>query len=85
MKKTNPKKIPRTEADCKKAFEQGVNAGCFNACAIFLTVLLDHYGFHGRIKEVWADVVKLSEEIGEGRVRVSDLKKVLLDEYHIRV
>lgn len=85
MKKTNPKKIPKTQADCKKAFETGVNAGVFNASAIFLTVLLDHYGFEGRINEVWNDVVKLSEEIGEGRVRISDLKKVLLDEYRIRV
>lgn len=85
MRKTNPKKIPKTQADCKKAFEEGVRAGCFNACAIFLTVLLDKYGFSGKINEVWNDVTKLSEEIGEGRVRVSDLKKVLLDEYRIHV
>ena len=83
--KKNPKKIPRTEADVRRAFEDGVNAGDFNASAIFLTVLLDHYGMKDRIMNVWRDICKLSEEVGDGAVSVADLKHVLLTEYNIRV
>ena len=83
--KKNPKRIPRTEADVRKAFEEGVNCGVFNASAIFLTVLLDHYGMKDRIMDVWRDICKLSEEVGEGAVSVADLKHVLLTEYSIKV
>lgn len=83
--KTNPKRIPRTEADCRKAFEEGVNAGVFNASAIFLTVMLDKFGMAGRLQEIWGEVTKLSEEVGERRVSIADLKHVLLTEYGIRI
>lgn len=83
--KTNPKKIPRTEADVRKAFADGVNCGVYNATAIFLTVLLDHYGMHDRIMDVWKDICRLSEEVGDGAVSVADLKHVLLTEYEIKI
>lgn len=84
--KTNPKKIPRTEADVRKAFEEGVNCGVYNASAIFLTVLLDHHGFtQEQVTKVWENICKLSEEVGEGMVSVADLKHVLLTEYNIKV
>ena len=83
--KTNPKRIPRTEADCRKAFEAGVNAGVFNASAIFLTVMLDKFGMAARLQEIWGEVTKLSEEVGERRVSIADLKCVLLEEYGIRI
>lgn len=83
--KINPRKIPRSEADVKKAFEDGVSAGVFNASAIFLTVLVDHYGFGDKVAEVWKYICKLSEEVGEHRVSIADLKHVLLTEYDIRI
>lgn len=69
----------------KRAFLDGVNTGVFNSSAIFLTVLLDHYGFGDKVTEVWGHICKLSEEVGEHRVSISDLKHVLLEEYNIRV
>ena len=33
------------------------------------------------IREVWDEITKLAEEVGERRVSVTDLEKVLLDEY----
>ena len=84
--KTNPKRIPRTQADVRKAFIDGVNCGVYNASAIFLTVLLDHHGFNSEtIRKVWEDITKLSEEVGDGMVSVADLKHVLLTEYGIKV
>ena len=85
MPKTNPKRIPRTERDVRRAFEEGVNAGVFNASAIFLTVLLDKYGMKEQIQDVWDNICKLSEEIGEHRVSLADLKHVLRTEYNIAV
>lgn len=85
MKKTNPRKRPATGADVDKAWEKGVHAGIENAAAIMLTVLADHFGMGEQLPEVWKYVCKLSEEIGEGRISLGDLKHVLLDEYHIKV
>lgn len=83
--KTNPKKIPRSQADVDRAWEKGVLDGVSNACAIFLTVLVDKHGMEDKIPEVWADIRKLSEEVREKRVTVADLRRTLLDEYGIKV
>ena len=82
--KTNPKKIPRTEADVRRAHDQGVKDGSSFTSVIFLTVLLDHFGFdQQRIIKCYHHVMKLSEELAEHMVSMADLKRVLLEEYHI--
>lgn len=81
--KKNPRTIPRTQADVDKAFDRGVTAGVRNASAIFLTVLCDKFNGRDHIREVWAEIQKLSEEVSERRVSVPDLVKVLSDEYDI--
>lgn len=83
--KTNPRKKPMSEADAKRAWERGVNDGVTNAMAIILTVLVDKFGGADHIRDIWAEVNKMSEEIGEGRVSVSDLRYTLLKEYGIEV
>ena len=84
--KTNPKRIPRTEADVRKAFENGVKHGSDVTSIIFLTVLLDHFGFdQQRIVKCYHHVMKLSEEIVDRDVSIADLTRVLLEEYQIKV
>ncbi len=84
--KTNPKKIPRTQADVKKAFENGVKHGSDVTSIIFLTVLLDHFGFdQQRIIKCYHHVMKLAEEIADRDVSIANLTRVLLEEYEIRV
>lgn len=84
--KTNPRRRPKTEADVKKAFENGVKHGSDVATVIFLTVLLDHFGFdQQRIVKCYHHVMKLAEEIADKEVSISDLTRVLLEEYEIRV
>lgn len=82
--KKNPRSIPKTQADVDKAFNRGVNAGVRNASAIFLTVLCDKFNGGDYIREVWAEIQKLAEEVAERRVSVTDLEKVLDDEYDIK-
>ena len=84
-KKVNPTKKPASQADVEKAYDKGVHAGIRSANAIFLTVLLDKYGFGEQIIDFWEDVCKLSEEIAEHRVNMTDLKQVLLKEYQIKI
>ena len=85
MKKVNPRKRPASQADVKRAWEDGVNDGVTNATAILLTVLVDKFNGADYIRDVWREVQKLSEEVGEHRVNVNDLRRVLLEEYEIEV
>lgn len=83
--KTNPRKIPRTQEDVDRAWDKGVIDGVSNASAIFMTVLVDKFDGADHIQDVWREINKLSEEVKERRVSVADLRRVLLEEYDIRV
>lgn len=83
--KTNPHKIPRTQADVDKAFDRGVLIGCSNAAAMFLTVICDKFNGADYIPDIWREINKLAEEVAERRVSVSDLRATLREEYGIEV
>jgi len=83
--KTNPRNRPATQADVRRAWEKGVDEGCTIACAIMLTVLADKFDGKDYIPDIWREVNKLSDEIKEKRVSVSDLRRVLLNEYGVEV
>lgn len=85
-KKTNPRKIPATAADVKRAAKEGVDGTVSGVQAIFFTVLRDKEGYDKeRLHEFWENVKKLSEEIIEGRVTISDLRQVLREEAGIYI
>ena len=84
-KSVNPRKIPRTQADVDRSWNDGVIAGVGNATAIFLTVMADKFDFGEQMIPLWNEINKLSEEIKERRVSIGDLKHTLLDEYGIRI
>lgn len=77
--------MPRTQADCDRAWDRGVLVGVSNASAIFLTVLVDKFDGADHVPDVWREIVKLSEEIRECRVSVADLRNTLKQEYGIEV
>lgn len=81
--KKNPRSIPKTQADVDKAFDRGVTAGVRKASAIFLTVLCDKFNGGDYIRDVWDEITKLAEEVGERRVSVTDLERTLYEEYSI--
>lgn len=84
-KRVNPKKKPATQQDVDRALDEGSRVGVGYASAIFLTVLVDKFGEADRVEAIWKEIVKLSEEVKEGRVSIPDLRRVLLDEYGIEV
>ena len=85
MAKVNPRKIPRTQADCDRAWERGVLDGVSNATAMFLTVIVDKFDGADHVMSVWNEINKLSAEVRERRVSVADLKNTLKEEYQIYV
>ena len=84
-KKVNPHRKPCTEADVKRAFDNGVTNGVRTAAAIFLTVLADKFNGRDWIPDIWEEINKLSEEVAESRVSVPDLRRVLREEYDVDV
>lgn len=71
--------------DVDRAYQRGIVDGVSNCSAIVLTVLLDKFNAADYISDVWGEINKLSEEVIEGRVSIPDLRRVLLEEYQIRV
>ena len=85
MKKKSPQSLPATQADVRRARSKGIDDGVTMACVIILTVLVDKFGGSPYIPELWREINKLSEEVKEGRVSLSDLRNVLRTEYQIEI
>ena len=86
MTKTNPRKLPATQADVKRARKEGQDFGTRMATVLFLTVLLDKEGADGDvIRRVWGEINELSQSVIDGYVNLRDLRNVLFEEYEIEV
>ena len=81
--KTN-KVIQIRESKLRQLERQWVETGSILTMVSFLTVMHDKEGYGAmRLERVFRAWEKLSEEIGEGRVNLHDLKKTLEEEQHI--
>lgn len=83
--KVNPRKVPKTKADVDAAWRQGVIDGVNNATALFMMVLVDKYDARDKVRDIWADINKLSGEINEGRLTFADIRTTLKEEYDLLV
>ena len=79
---SNPRKIPRTQADVDKAYKRGMNDGLQGALTIMLYTLKDKFGSEdGELKE-FADAFNYTVDgINKGYVSEADLQSVIKDEY----
>lgn len=84
-KKVNPKNRPASQKDVEKARKIAQSNALITCEAIFLTVMMDKFGMEDRLNDVWNEVNKLSDEIKERRVSLTDLITVLYEEYGIRL
>lgn len=84
MKKTNPRKIPKTQADVDKARKLGQSQGIELAMTIFFTAVLDK-GFlqPEEIPKLWDAVLYVSKSIIDGYVNIYENKKMLEEEYGV--
>lgn len=76
-KKKNPRNIPVSLADVKKAQSFATES----AWAIFFTVLRDKENMDvEQLKRIWQHIEDLSDSISKGYVKLDDLKLVLEEE-----
>ena len=76
--KTNPKRIPRSEADVRKARDDGIKDGSGFTSVIFLSVLTDKFGFdQQKIIMCYKAVMKLSEELAEIFGKIGRVRKIV--------
>ena len=81
--KTN-KVLQIRESEMRKLERKWVEKGSILTMVSFLTVMHDKEGYGAmRLERVFKAWEKLSDEIGEGRVNLFDLKKTLEEEQHI--
>lgn len=84
-KKINPKRIPRTQQDVDRAYQDGIKDGSHVASVIMMTALLDKFNAGDYIADVWSAFEKLSIEVIERRVTIPDLQTVLREEYGVKI
>lgn len=86
MPKTNPKRIPRTQADVDRAFMDGMNIGMEIAIDMFMTVLLDKHDAKQEDLDVFAaEVNDLCDSIDKGYINYVDLRNTLREDYHFKI
>ena len=86
--KTNPRRIPATGADVKKAFHDGIGLGVNYAIKICLYILLDKHGAPPEKVQQLADEMEwLARHINDNKISWNDVDKVLKEnmvEVHVR-
>lgn len=79
---SNPRKIPRTQADVDKARKQGFDDGIKGALTIFLYTLRDKFSADDEQLKEFADAFNYTlDSINRGYVKETDLQSVIRDEY----
>lgn len=86
MQKTNPRRKPATQADCRKQFEKGVQVGCHACLAMVIFTLVDNElmdneqmaAFNKRFNSV-------VECVRNRNLDIKDLEEILVGEYNWEV
>ena len=86
MAKTNPRRVPRTEADVDWARKEGMRIGQDYATIIYLFVLADKENATPEIlQRVAGEINDLADSIVKGYVTIADLKNTLKEEFGVEV
>jgi hypothetical protein len=81
--KTNPRRIPRTQADVDRAHERGREEGVNGALILFLYTMMDKFGAGDEELKQFADAFSYTvDSIEKGYITEADLRKVVKEEYH---
>ena len=85
-KKTNPRSIPRTQADCDREYLRGLTEGAIRGVIINLWTMVD--AFHASEEQIRMFERELEynlDSIRKGTVKVGDLARALREEYHLEI
>lgn len=82
MAKTNPRKIPRSEADVKRAYDKGFEDGIKGALSIMLYTLMDKFGVQEDDLKRFSDAFNYTvDSLNRGYVKEADIRKVIKEEF----
>jgi len=85
-KRVNPHRRPVSVATVNRAKKEVQDEAVTLAIALFLTVMLDKFGFdEEQLHKVWDEVNNLSDSVAKGYVNVQDLITVLREEYGVQI
>jgi hypothetical protein len=80
--KTNPRKIPRTQADVDRAYEKGKCEGINGALVLFLYTMLDKFGAGDDELKQFSEAFNYTlNSVERGYVTGADLRRVVKEEY----
>jgi hypothetical protein len=79
-KKTNPRSIPRSQADCDKQWRIGCIEGIRLMEAIFLRVLIDKHSDEVDVSKVWGELTSYTETWAKGKLTPADIRNSLKEE-----
>jgi hypothetical protein len=80
--KVNPRKIPKTQADCDRALNEGRIQGCQLMLTTIIWILTEkHDAPAADTKQLSEEIHYLLENIAAGNVSFPLVKKVLKEEY----
>ncbi len=86
MSKKNPNKIPKTQSDVDRAWQEGSNFGIEFCINNFLLVLKDKHGMpDDEILKLRSDFMSQIESIAGGYCSYSDVKRALDGDYNLFV
>ena len=86
MAKVNPKRIPRTQADCDKSFQRGMDAGTELCLTLVLYTLRDKFSADDKQLTEFSDAFHYTlDSINRGYITEGDLRSVLKEEYDTSV
>lgn len=84
--KTNPRKIPKTQADCDKSYQNGADFGCVFCLTLSILALKDKFWFSNeQITEFRKSFQTTLESYNAGEIKFRDVKQALLGDYDITV
>lgn len=85
-KKTNPRNIPATQADVKRAKSQGYADGCRAALAMILYAIADKEHFpKWQIQRIGKEVNDVSDAVLRGYLTIPDILHMLKEEYDMEI
>lgn len=85
-KKLNPKKIPKTQADVDKAWNDGWDVGFRQAITALLWIVLNKHGAEpDDIFQLSREITDLNDSIGKGYVKWKDIEKTMKEEFDLEV
>ena len=82
-KKTNPRKIPRTQADVDRAFQFGCYKGSETALIILVHTVCDMGVDDDFVERLWDDYKYNVDSIHKGYMKLGDVRKTLEEERNI--